>query len=239
MHNPPPVRTISCVAVVVAGGQGSRFGSDIPKQLVSLAGYPILHHTLRKFEEAASVSYVVVVANPDWNAEIVDIANYALRRTPHHVVDGGPSRNSSVARAIAELLDVAGETLVLVHDGVRPFANEDVILRVAKALEQFRAVIPVIPSADPLVSIDGESVRGFEKRSEVVRGQSPQGFILDDLRRAFASGRSIDDFETLFELLLSVDPGITIGHVAGDMHNIKITTPIDRAIAGQIIMDGV
>lgn len=232
-------RTMTCAAIVVAGGQGSRFGSDIPKQLVSLAGYPILHHTLRRFEQAALISKVVVVANPDWYGEIVDTANYALRRTPHHIVHGGDSRNESVAHAVDALSDAADDTPILIHDGVRPFASEELILRVLKALHHFRAVIPVIPSADPLVRVDGNSVESFERRSEVMRGQSPQGFVLGDLRRVFEDGRSFGHFDTLFELLLNDNPGFEIGHVEGEMNNIKITTPIDRMIAGQIIMDTV
>lgn len=135
-------------------------------------------------------------------------------------------------------LRLPDHSLILVHDGVRPFASEDVIIRVAKALDQFNAVIPVIPSADPLVRIEGQAVRSFEHRSTVMRGQSPQGFILGDLRMVFKANRPIDTFDTLFELLLSIRPNFVIGHVEGDMNNIKITTPIDRAIAGQIIMDG-
>lgn len=234
----PQSRSVSCVAIIVAGGQGSRFGSDIPKQLVSLAGYPILHHTLRRFEQAASISQIIVVANQDWIAEIADISSYVLRYTPHQVVGGGASRNESIGHAVGALNELPDDTLILVHDGVRPFVSEDTILRVAKALEHFCAVIPVVPSVDPLVCIDGREVKNFAKRSDVVRGQSPQGFILKDLRRAFTPGQEVGHFDTLFEFLLAGDPELTIGHVEGDLNNIKITSPIDRAIAGQIIMDG-
>lgn len=227
----------NCIAVIVAGGQGSRYGSDVPKQLVTLAGYPILHHTLRRFEQAAPVSRVVVVANPDWQCEIAEIASYVLRRTPHQVVAGGNSRNASIGCAVRALDDAADDSSVLIHDGVRPFTTEDVIRRVLKSLESYRAVIPVIPSADPLLRISGPRVIEFEQRAQVVRGQSPQGFILKDLRSAFKGEQDAGRFDTLFELLLSIEPGLVIGHVEGEMNNIKITTPIDRAIAGQIIIE--
>lgn len=229
---------LRCVAVIVAGGQGSRFGSDIPKQLVSLAGYPILHHTLRRFEQTSAVGHVVVVANQDWNTEIAEIANYTLRETPHQVVDGGVTRNESVGRAVQILDGLPDSTAILIHDGVRPFASEDTILRVLKALEEFDAVIPVIPSVDPLVRIQGRGVTNFEERSEVMRGQSPQGFLLRDLRHGFTSSEHADNFDTIFELLVAADPDLRIGYVDGDLNNIKITSPIDRTIAGQIMMDG-
>lgn len=235
-HDLPQGHGISCIAIVVAGGQGSRFGSDVPKQLVSLAGYPILHHTLRRFEEASIISQVVVVANRDWNAEITDIANYALRRTPHEIVDGGMSRNESVLYAVQSLRNAPEDTVVLIHDGVRPFASEEIILRVAKALQHYRAVIPVIPSADPLLRVNGDHVEGFEQRSEVMRGQSPQGFVLRDLRHAFHSCPDVHEFDTVFEVLLAVDPSLEIGYVEGELDNIKITSPIDRIVAGQIMM---
>lgn len=229
---------ISCVAVIAAGGKGSRFNSDIPKQLVSLAGYPVLHHTLRRFEQAASVDRIVISANRDWRSEITDIAEYALRQTPYQIVDGSTTRNESIQSAVRALDIMHDETIVLVHDGVRPFVDEDLILRVAKALEHFRAVIPIIPSADPLVRITADGVQSFEERTCVVRGQSPQGFILGDLRRAFDSEVAPGAFDTLFELLLAVDPHIAIGHVKGSLNNIKITTPIDRAVAGHIMIEG-
>lgn len=227
-----------CVAIVVAGGQGSRFGSGVPKQLVNLGGHPILHHTLRRLDEASAVTGVIIAANREWQTEIAEIAEYSLRKTPHVVVDGGSSRNESILSALEPLATLDQNLPILVHDAVRPFIKDEIISRVLEGLREHRAVIPVVASADPLVRVSGDTVVAFEERTEVYRGQSPQGFYLGDLKRAFSNRDDLGSYATAFEVLRSHDPEIAIGYVDGDMDNIKITTPVDHVIAGQLLLEG-
>lgn len=229
--------TISFEAVVLAGGNGSRFGADVPKQLINLAGQPILYHTLRKFDLIPSVSRVVVAANTKFKQEIETIARNALRFKPFMVVDGGDSRNQSVANAIATMTG-PDDAHVLIHDGVRPLANSALIELVNSALQRSDAVVPVIPSADPLFVVDETEVTGFVDRAKVLRGQSPQGFHLGQLRETFpADGVSAEMFSTVFEEVQARNPGLRITSVPGTLNNIKITTPLDRVIAGQLLLD--
>lgn len=229
--------TISFEAVVLAGGNGSRFGADIPKQLINLAGQPILYHTLRKFDLIPSVRRVVVAANTKFRPEIEMIARNALRFKTFEIVDGGDSRNQSVANAIATMSG-PNDTHVLIHDGVRPLANSELIELVNSALAHADAVVPVIPSADPLFVVDETEVTGFVDRAKVLRGQSPQGFHLGQLRETFPTdGVSAEGYSTVFEEVHARYPALRIVSVPGTLNNIKITTPLDRVIAGQLLLD--
>lgn len=224
------------VAVVLAGGSGSRFGADIPKQLVDLAGQPILYHALRAFDDAGLADLVVIPANPAWYPEIAKIASQALRHVQYTVVDGGVARNASVANSLAVI--PFEEAKVLVHDGVRPLVSAELILRVSNGLDSAACVIPTIPSIDPVVRVDDRDgrVTKFLARSSTLRGQSPQGFWLGNLRRIFETEAIVaDSRDTIFELILDYDPATNIRHVQGDLNNVKVTMPVDRAIATAIL----
>jgi 2-C-methyl-D-erythritol 4-phosphate cytidylyltransferase len=227
----------SVVAVVLAGGVGSRFGDDSPKQLSTLAGHPIIHHALYRLDRCGAFDRVLVVGNPVWRHEISETASRAIQCTKWDYVDGGRTRNESVSAAV-EALDLV-EAKVLVHDSVRPLVTSALVHRVIDALDRGRAVLPVIPSVDPVVELkpDG-TVAAFASRQTHVRGQSPQGFWLSDLRQAFvADGGAIDEtFTTIYELLLSKVDGVEVATVEGDLNNLKITLPIDRMVAGQLLL---
>lgn len=223
-------------AVILAGGVGSRFSSGAPKQLANLAGHPILHHTVRRFADCRFIDSLFIAANPEWHDQIERIVRRAVHDKPWVLVDGGESRNDSVHAAVDSMADV--EARVLVQDGVRPLVSEELILRVVERLETARSVVPVIPSADPLVLVDGTRVGHVVSRETHMRGQSPQGFWLSDLRAAFCSGQqnSAGDYSTLFEFLAARIEGFETQTVDGEFSNIKVTMPVDRMIAGQILL---
>jgi len=228
------------VAVILAGGTGSRFGGPTPKQLARLAGHPVLHHTLHRFDEPTLIDSVVVVANTEWISEILDACESALRAVPFIVADGGQSRNESVRNALQALNDYAAAR-VLVHDGVRPLVTRSLIERVAEELRRERCVIPVVPSVDPIVVVEKQRAVAFGDRSAVYRGQSPQGFLLEDLRRVFcddtSNSREVLAAPTIYEVLMRATPGLIPKVIDGDLSNIKITMPVDHMIAGRLLLE--
>jgi 2-C-methyl-D-erythritol 4-phosphate cytidylyltransferase len=225
------------IALVLAGGVGSRFARDKPKQLALLAGHPVLFHTLRRFDTTSDVREIVVAVNPDWKDEISEVASDAVRRKPLHLVDGGESRNSSIAAGLAAVSEP--EARILVHDGVRPLVSHELIERVASALLGAEMVVPVIDSIDPLLEIEGERAVTFLSRDTHRRGQSPQGFWASTLRDVLreASHGPEKQFATLFELVLHFRPGMDIATVPGDLNNLKITVPVDHMIAGRLLLE--
>lgn len=233
--------TSPTVAIILAGGAGSRFGGPNPKQLVSLAGQPILAHTLRKFStNDASIDMAVIVGNADWELEIKEVCERNFGKQQYQLVSGGESRNASVHAAVDALYGY-DEARVLIHDGVRPLVSKELISRVTNSLSGAGCVMPVIPSVDPIVQVSEGMVIDFQDRSSYYRGQSPQGFWLTDLRHAFKKAEetfgSDGPFSTVYELVRFSDPDFVIRTVPGDLNNLKITMPVDHLMAGRLLLE--
>ena len=177
-------------AIVLAGGDGNRFGGEMPKQFVRLAGDPILLRTLRALG-AASVDRVVVVSHPGWIDETRELVEAASLEVPVIVVAGGATRNESTRNGLAAL-DGADDDMVVVHDAVRPLVPLEVIQRSIEPILSGRAdgTDTVIPSADTLVIVEGDEVVEIPERSRYRRGQTPQTFRLGVLARAYASAEA-------------------------------------------------
>ena len=172
-------------ALVLAGGSGDRFGAEMPKQFIRLAGEPILSRTLRAIARAG-IEQLVVVTHPSWLAETTELVAGAELDVPVTVVPGGATRNESTRNGLAAVEEAGDDDIILVHDAVRPLVPDDVILRSLEPILSGRAdgTDTVIPSADTLVVVDGDLVVEIPERARYRRGQTPQCFRAGVLRRA-------------------------------------------------------
>ena len=224
-------------ALVLAGGEGNRFGPDLPKQFVRLAGEPILLRTLRTVA-AAGVDHLIVVGNPGWLPEIGEIVATAALPVPTEIVAGGATRNESTRNGLDALV-AADDDVVLVHDAVRPLVPRDVILRAIEPVLSGRAEASdtVIPSADTLVVVEGDRVVEIPDRSRYRRGQTPQTFRVGTLRAAYAAAAAAGDLSATDDctLVLRHVPGARMVAVAGDEINLKITTRLDLVLADRML----
>jgi ribitol-5-phosphate 2-dehydrogenase (NADP+) / D-ribitol-5-phosphate cytidylyltransferase len=224
-------------AIVLAGGDGNRFGGEMPKQFVRLAGDPILLRTLRRFG-AAKLSRVVVVSHPRWLEETQRLVAEADLGMEVRVVPGGATRNESTRNGIAAL-EAADEDIVLVHDAVRPLLPLEVIQRSIEPIISGRAdaTDTVIPSADTLVIVDGEDVIEIPDRSRYRRGQTPQTFRVGILTQAYDAAERAGDLSATDDcsLVLRYVPSARMLGVAGDEINLKITTRIDMVMADRML----
>lgn len=200
--------------VVVAGGTGTRFGRR--KQLAHLGDRRVLDWSVQAL--APACAGVVLVVPVDLAGELeVDGATT--------VVAGGADRSDSVRAGLAGL--GPGATHVLVHDAARPLASAALVDRVVAALAAGeRAAIPVVPVTDSLRTSEGEPV----DRTRFVAVQTPQGFEVETLRLAHASGASATDDASLLAAI-----GVPVAHVEGEPTNLKITDPHDLATAQALI----
>ncbi|MCH2067016.1 bifunctional cytidylyltransferase/SDR family oxidoreductase [Shimia sp.] len=227
--------------IILAGGSGTRFRSEKPKQLAMLAGKTILQHTLENVAACENVKQIILVSRGtilDEAKKIVsDIAHPSIK-----IVEGGSNRLEST-RAGLQAVEGPAETKVLVHDGVRPFIKHDVINACYSGLDIYDAVDVVIPSADTLVEVDPgaiDLIGRIPRREAFRRGQTPQGFWLGKLRDVIdevpdlAAATFTDDCG----MYLAARPQAKIGLIDGDESNIKITHPIDLFMAEQLIMTG-
>ncbi len=206
-------------AVIVAAGRSERMGG-VDKLFAPLAGRPLLSHTLRAFEDAASIESVALVMNErniDAARELVAVSGLTKVCA---VVLGGERRRDSVLAGIEAL---AATDVVAVHDGARPLAAPALIDRVVAAALECGAAICAIPSKDTVKEADsGQVVRTLD-RSRLWLAQTPQAFRRDWLLEAHrAYGGDATDDAMMVEAL-----GYTVRIVEGDPHNLKVTTPED------------
>jgi 2-C-methyl-D-erythritol 4-phosphate cytidylyltransferase len=229
--------TVRTWAIVLAGGDGNRFGGELPKQFVRLAGDPILARTLRCLR-GANIDRVIVVAHPSWLDDTRRLVDAVELGITVDVVRGGATRNESTRNGFAAL-HASEDDVVLVHDAVRPLLPLDVILRAVEPILSGRAEATdtVIPSADTLVIVEGERVAEIPERSRYRRGQTPQAFRAGVLERAYAAAEAAGDMGNTDDcsLVLRYVPEARMLGVAGDEINMKITTRTDIVLADRML----
>ncbi len=221
-------------AIIPAGGSGQRMGLGTPKQFMTLAGLPLLVHTLRAFRDTPAVA-AIVVAVPA--AEIPHTE--ALLRTHgitklHAVVAGGATRQESVRQALAA---VPPETeLVAVHDAARPLITPELITACIAAAAEHGAAIAAVPVKDTLKrEAAGQLIAATVARDELWQAQTPQVARRDLLEAAYAAAER-DHFVGTDEASLLEHIGCPVALVAGAETNLKITRPEDRTIAEALLM---
>ena len=224
-------------ALILAAGSGDRFGAELPKQLVRLAGEPILLRSMRAIA-AAGVDRLVVVAHPNWLTETQELLTGAVFSVPVAMVPGGTTRNESTRNGLASL-DAADDDIVLIHDAVRPLVPVAVILRSIEPILSGRAdaTDTVIPSADTLVVVDEDIVVEIPERARFRRGQTPQAFRKRILAEAYEAATEAGDLSATDDcsLVLRHVPGARVVAVLGDEENLKITTRTDMVLADRMI----
>jgi ribitol-5-phosphate 2-dehydrogenase (NADP+) / D-ribitol-5-phosphate cytidylyltransferase len=224
-------------AILLAGGDGNRFGSEVPKQFLRLAGEEILLRSLQTLA-AAELDRLVVVSHPRWVAETERLVDAAGLRGSVQVVAGGASRNQSTWNGIMAL-DASDDDVVLVHDAVRPLLPLEVLRRAIDPVVDGLAdsTDTVIPSADTLVVVEGGVVTEIPDRSRFRRGQTPQVFRRGVLVRAYQAAAAAGDMSATDDcsLVLRYVPEARVLAVPGDEMNIKITTRLDMVLADRML----
>lgn len=221
-----------------AAGLGTRMAaghnsSAAPKQFLELAGVPILIHTLRAFAEVPRVAAMhVAVRASEMDRVAAQVRDYGFAGKVH-VVEGGDSRQESVAHAL-EAIDCNPDDIILVHDAVRPLIDAATIERTIRAVEKHDAAIVGLPAVDTIKQVertaDGAIITSTIPREYIVQAQTPQGFRCDLLKRAFAEAAA-DEFVGTDEASLVERAGGQVAVVLGSPANFKITQPGDLELA--------
>lgn len=227
------------IGVILAGGTGSRVGLSIPKQLLKIAGKPVLEHTVALFQEAGALDEVMILMHPDHLAAAEAIA--ARYPKVSKVVPGGETRNESTMAALAALEDADPDTRVLFHDAVRPLLEVRIIDDIVAALDHHDGVDVAIRAADTIINVDdNDEIVSIPDRSHVRRGQTPQAFRLSTIREVYRRAWQdpgfvpTDDCSVMHQYM----PEKPIIVVNGAEQNMKITEPIDVFIADKLFQIG-
>lgn len=220
--------------VVIAAGKGTRMNMNVNKQYIEVCGIPILARTLKTFDDANCIDEIILVVHCDdilyCREKIIDTNNY---RKIKCVVTGGETRQDSVFNGLKEVAQ--DSDVVLIHDGARPFIDEESIVRCIEAAKQFGAATVAVPVKDTIKSADSEGfVNSTLDRSTLWSIQTPQAFryniIMESHEQALKDGYIGTDDTVLAERL-----GYRTKLVMGTYNNIKITTKEDLIFAESIV----
>lgn len=210
------------VAIVPAGGAGTRFGSGLPKQFVEIGGETILERTFRSLARSGVLDYAVVAAPAMWLDRTRAIAQRAAGLDVR-VVEGGPTRQESVANAVA----AAGEAaLFAVHDAVRPFFTPALLRRLLEALDETDGAIPGMPLTETIHRMREGLIESSPSREQWVAAQTPQCFRAEVLRTCLRRAAE-EGFVGTDEAGLASRYGYRVRVLPGEPGNVKITVPRD------------
>jgi 2-C-methyl-D-erythritol 4-phosphate cytidylyltransferase len=227
------------IAVILSAGSGSRFGSNIPKQFINLAGKNIIEYTISAFEQNSLIDEICIVADSKFHQKLWDISVSSNFKKVKQIIIGGAERKDSSYQAIKTYQNMKNINLIF-HDGVRPFVSQKIITDTVKALKTYNAVDVAIPTADTIIKVDKKTntIESIPKRDELQRGQTPQAFRLETIQKAHQLSN-----EDKNEVIFTDDCGLVKQYlkdekvyvVNGEEKNIKITYPEDLLFAEKLI----
>lgn len=220
------MRERKCIAVVLSGGTGERFGNKEPKQYLMIGKKPMIGYCLDTLSQEVDIDYIWVVANekyyPKLRALITQDKLLGFSRP-------GENRQLSIFQAFCDMESVVSlDSIIMIHDAVRPFLTHELIQRCLKAMEGHDGVLPVLPMTDTVYrSEDGEHISGLENRSCIFAGQAPEFFLYGKYLEAMKQLTYGD----LLQINGSTEPAflarLDVRMIPGDRKNVKITMPED------------
>lgn len=210
-------------ALIVAGGNGSRMESDLPKQFILLAGKPILMHTIEAFDQC-NVSDIIVVLPSNQIDFWKELCTQFSFNLAHEIIAGGASRFESVQNGLVRCNE---EDLVAIHDGVRPFITAEIINNSFDTAAQKGNAVAAVRLKDSIRKVDLLGNKNVNRDAYFLI-QTPQTFKCNIIKEAYQAQDHINFTDDASVLEAS---GHAINLIPGDYKNIKITTPEDLLVA--------
>ena len=227
------------IALVFAGGVGVRMGATIPKQFLKLNGRPVLAHTLDLFQHHTEIDSIYLVVAEEHVDTVRKLAMDNGITKLKEIVFGGESAQDSIYNGLCSLIaNESPDSIVLIHDGVRPYVEHDVISANIAATKEFGNAITYTPCFETIVlSTDGSTIDKMPYRRESYTAQAPQTFKLSDILAAHDSIRAREGGYTdmIDQATICYTLGIRLHLVAGNRGNIKVTTPEDLHMLGALL----
>ena len=211
------------IAIILAGGSGTRFKSKIPKQYFKIGNKSIINYTIDAFEKSSLIDKIIIVVDKKY------INDIRKKNPKHMVVSGGKSRFESSYNGI--LACPKNSKKVLIHDAARPFISQEIITSCIEALNNYEAVVTSIQTTDTVIRVKNMEILQVEDRNQIFLNQTPQGFKYKTIFDAHKNRTgSVTDDISLLDLNKT-----KCKVVKGSKKNIKITTNDDIQFAMHIL----
>ena len=218
------------VALILAGGSGTRLGADIPKQYIEVYGRCVISYCIERLSCHEKIDRIQIVAQAQWHEKIKEcLEAYDKNGKFRGFSVPGRNRQLSIYNGLSDMKEyVDNLDVVLVHDAARPLLSERMITNCLEAIRGYDGVVPVLPMKDTVYqSADGKKISALVKRSEIFSGQAPEAFRFGVYYEA--NRRLLPD--TILTINGSTEPAVMAGldmiMIAGDEDNFKITTKED------------
>lgn len=219
------------IAIIFAGGKGTRMGSQIPKQFLEINGRPILIYTLDLFQSNKKIDKIYISTLEEYIPYVKELTQKYQITKVIDVIKGGETAQDSIYNALKRAeKDNPGDSIVLLHDGVRPYVDLNIIDENINSVKKYGSAITSIPAYETImISKDTDWVNSVTTRKETYIGQAPQSFYLKEILEAHETIRNspsgyenMVDACTIYKAL-----GKKVHLVRGNRGNLKITTPED------------
>ncbi|WP_022773707.1 IspD/TarI family cytidylyltransferase [Butyrivibrio sp. AE2015] len=231
------------IAIILAGGIGSRIVSEVPKQFVELSGQMMIMHSMAPFGRSVYVNNILIVAADEWRDRIEDaVADEPLiSEKILGFSDPGENRQLSIYNALKEIEQMGlGEMadIIIIHDAARPFVTEEMIEECFKALDSHDGAMPVLPMNDTVYfSRTGTRVDELLNRNTIFAGQAPEAF---NYKKYLEANEALLP-DKIRMIKGSTEPavmaGMDVAMIPGDQRNFKVTTQVDLERAEEIMRE--
>ncbi len=222
---------MSNIAIIIAGGSGSRMGLDIPKQFINVYGKPVLIYTLEGFQKHPLIDKIEVVCLDGWHEVLRAYSKQFGIDKLKWVVSGGETGQESIRNGVFNLEGkVSGEDIIVIHDGIRPLVDETVLTDVIIKAKQYGNAVSALPYNEQIFVIDDEiSTTKYIPRETLRRVSTPQAYRFDLLDEKYheAFEKEIGIYGSHYTNTMMAELGVRLYFAAGSDKNIKLTTKDD------------
>ena len=222
------------IAIILAGGTGSRMSLNQPKQFAMVKGRPIMAHTLIVFNNCSQVDEIYFVSHESYIQESQRIIDEYNLPKVKQIIKGRNTRQKSVYNAL-QAIKAKDDDIVLIHDCARPLVDEEIIINNIKACEKYDAVETAVKVVDTIIECNGEEMIQPLDREKLYQVQTPQTFRYSIIKQAqqYAEDKNIHNASDDAQLVKRIGKNVHI--VEGKKSNLKVTTDEDLLILNALI----
>ncbi len=212
------------IALILAGGTGSRLGESIPKQYLEAGGRPVIDYCMKTIEKHPEIDAVQIVADEEWRPLIRRWAGEKLKGFS----EPGKNRQLSILNGLEDIKSYAdADAVVLIHDAARPLVSRQMISECISKCNEYEGVMPALQMKDTVYYGVSGKIEALLERDKLIAGQAPEAFRLEKYYQA----NSALTQEQIMAVKGSTEPAVMAGmnlcYIAGDERNFKITTRED------------